>query len=659
MKSLDIRSEPAIRLLAEFLDMDAGGSRVNAEHFAHELYCYLRSPFRDIGVYDSVVQYDAPENLSSPTFPEHSRRWGPRSRSRSHSPSSSSSSVNIRSYSRCGSSSPSPPQIVPLSPPARRRQSSSHDGQVTRLDARLSRSRRRSSQAILEHRTDRKSHHRSHERGREAPYRRQNGSRGQSRDRERLRSHSCRYEASAELVSDDGGYRDAKGKGKTPADGGELDDARVRFKRDVDDVDEMRQGDSRYVEGNVSSATASGHTTHVSSGVSPPSRSSDLPAIHLRSPKSKMRTVSSGSVALPSTEASLQPADQLLGHDLIVATTTQIPERTRPPIRFRNRNLLESVQAHLADHNMQPRFRKQHNENEGQETGPYVSGADEPCNGRLLPAERTDSGASSLLLRICNLNHDSHRTTAASPFANSLASATSAGDALTPAARKLSAPDIMARARARLARLKASSESQDNSNGPAYGKDGVTTIDGNVTEQLNELGAWEAPAQLGFSAHANDRVPRSGLYSSAQENETLHVAGGAPLSASANMRSGLLSRLAEEKRLQSGASLTAGVTQLSDDRQAASDAVPMVVPSRNDKDQPLDDTQQSAMARAAQREVMLRSQAQSHVRLAKAKRLAAEHGADRSNFSGSQGDAPTDAVSREKLLRATLVRRNA
>ena len=37
MKSLDIRSEPAVRLLAEFLDMDAdhGHERVNAEHFAH------------------------------------------------------------------------------------------------------------------------------------------------------------------------------------------------------------------------------------------------------------------------------------------------------------------------------------------------------------------------------------------------------------------------------------------------------------------------------------------------------------------------------------------------------------------------------------------------------------------------------------------------
>jgi hypothetical protein len=87
MKSIDIRAENAVKLLAEFLDMDtqyvAGGRHVNAEHFAHgpsefcapaatfcvlvssvalvlfyfiEIYCYLRSPYRDLGLYDSVVQ---------------------------------------------------------------------------------------------------------------------------------------------------------------------------------------------------------------------------------------------------------------------------------------------------------------------------------------------------------------------------------------------------------------------------------------------------------------------------------------------------------------------------------------------------------------------------------------------------------------------------
>ncbi|KAG5643466.1 hypothetical protein DXG03_000898 [Asterophora parasitica] len=44
MKSIDIRSESAVKLLAEFLDMDApyveGGRHVNAEHFAHGKFMF-------------------------------------------------------------------------------------------------------------------------------------------------------------------------------------------------------------------------------------------------------------------------------------------------------------------------------------------------------------------------------------------------------------------------------------------------------------------------------------------------------------------------------------------------------------------------------------------------------------------------------------------
>jgi hypothetical protein len=57
MRALDIRAEGAIRLISEFLDMDdPAGTRPNATQFAHELYCYMRSPYHDIFVYDSVVQ---------------------------------------------------------------------------------------------------------------------------------------------------------------------------------------------------------------------------------------------------------------------------------------------------------------------------------------------------------------------------------------------------------------------------------------------------------------------------------------------------------------------------------------------------------------------------------------------------------------------------
>ncbi|KAG5636171.1 hypothetical protein H0H81_008921 [Sphagnurus paluster] len=76
MRSIDIRSESAVKLLSEFLDMDApyveGGRHVNAEHFAHEVYSFVRSPIRDLFVYDTVVQYDVvPEFAPSrPPFGE-------------------------------------------------------------------------------------------------------------------------------------------------------------------------------------------------------------------------------------------------------------------------------------------------------------------------------------------------------------------------------------------------------------------------------------------------------------------------------------------------------------------------------------------------------------------------------------------------------------
>ncbi|KAG9125847.1 hypothetical protein FRC07_005970 [Ceratobasidium sp. 392] len=73
VKAIDIRTEAAIKLISEFLDLGgrtspAGGSI--AEHFVHELYSYLRSPFRDLPAYDAVVQYDTPADIeAAPTLP--------------------------------------------------------------------------------------------------------------------------------------------------------------------------------------------------------------------------------------------------------------------------------------------------------------------------------------------------------------------------------------------------------------------------------------------------------------------------------------------------------------------------------------------------------------------------------------------------------------
>ncbi|KZP24045.1 hypothetical protein FIBSPDRAFT_889257 [Athelia psychrophila] len=73
-KAVDVRSKAAVRLLAEFLDVDG---REVAEHFAQEVYAYLRSPCRDLSVYDSIVQYDTLKNIPPPAVLYQSRRWRP------------------------------------------------------------------------------------------------------------------------------------------------------------------------------------------------------------------------------------------------------------------------------------------------------------------------------------------------------------------------------------------------------------------------------------------------------------------------------------------------------------------------------------------------------------------------------------------------------
>ncbi|KAJ7187166.1 hypothetical protein C8R46DRAFT_1342346 [Mycena filopes] len=87
MKGIDIRSESAVKLLSEFLDLDApyveGGRHINAEHFAHEVYSYVRSPYKDLFVYDSVAQYEVTEEVPA-LGEEPRRRW--REPSRSPSP---------------------------------------------------------------------------------------------------------------------------------------------------------------------------------------------------------------------------------------------------------------------------------------------------------------------------------------------------------------------------------------------------------------------------------------------------------------------------------------------------------------------------------------------------------------------------------------------
>ena len=63
LKAIDISSEPAVRLLREFLDPsgehgppNGSGFPNGTEHFAHELYSFLRSPFKELWKWDEVSQ---------------------------------------------------------------------------------------------------------------------------------------------------------------------------------------------------------------------------------------------------------------------------------------------------------------------------------------------------------------------------------------------------------------------------------------------------------------------------------------------------------------------------------------------------------------------------------------------------------------------------
>ncbi|KAJ7653370.1 hypothetical protein B0H17DRAFT_1163619 [Mycena rosella] len=114
MKAIDIRSESAVKLLSEFLDLDApyvqGGRHVNAEHFAHEVYSYVRSPYKDLFVYDSVVQYEVTAEVPA-LAEEPRRRWHEASRSpspaRSNRDRHEEGTRRARSRSRSRSQSPS------------------------------------------------------------------------------------------------------------------------------------------------------------------------------------------------------------------------------------------------------------------------------------------------------------------------------------------------------------------------------------------------------------------------------------------------------------------------------------------------------------------------------------------------------------------------
>ncbi|KAF5345654.1 hypothetical protein D9756_011246 [Leucocoprinus leucothites] len=98
MKAIDIRSESAVKLLAEFLDMDTqyepGNRYINAETLRSRGLFLCPVAISRLFVYDSVAQYERPPNVSPPPQARRQRtRWETREhgqrRSRERMPSRS------------------------------------------------------------------------------------------------------------------------------------------------------------------------------------------------------------------------------------------------------------------------------------------------------------------------------------------------------------------------------------------------------------------------------------------------------------------------------------------------------------------------------------------------------------------------------------------
>ncbi|KAK6906980.1 hypothetical protein I203_100969 [Kwoniella mangroviensis CBS 8507] len=105
LKTIDIRSDPAIRLLADYLDSPSTTNENRpphttvAEHFSHELYSFLRSPFKELRKWDEVIQYDP---IPTSSLRSHSSRSPSPVRSVSLSPRSLRSGSPSSSPDRCG-----------------------------------------------------------------------------------------------------------------------------------------------------------------------------------------------------------------------------------------------------------------------------------------------------------------------------------------------------------------------------------------------------------------------------------------------------------------------------------------------------------------------------------------------------------------------------
>ncbi|KAJ7882455.1 hypothetical protein B0H13DRAFT_2667374 [Mycena leptocephala] len=472
MKAIDIRSESAVKLLSEFLDLDApyieGGRHVNAEHFAHEVYSYVRSPYKDLFVYDSVVQYEVTAEVPA-LVEEPRRRW--REASRSRSPAGSARVTDARaegtrrvhSRSRSLSSSRSRP-----------RRTSSRD---RRLDEHTSRG----------------------------------SGRQQWRNASPLRSNE-----------------DTKTGGNINI-GAERKTARIQ-----------------YNEPECPPQTP-GAATEITETLNSKGKAlSILGAIPSKEETSKLQE---GSV----TEATMPP----------------FSEASRKPPRIRNRSLFESVQAHLAAPS------RKHRETKVMVDPP-------PSSSNLSDAfdEEKNGSVPSLLTRLSEPG--TQQTIRRKPDGDQLSPVEAVAGVpieseLLPTKPSFSAPEIMARTRARLAKLAAIDPSSERS----------LSLDGGVSTARPPL-----PALLSIGSGQDGNSDISAFAGNI---------GGSP------RRAKLLARLEEEKRKAGGVAPSHSFVPTAEPTQSTLIAFP-------------NDVTSIASEEVDAAEARLRRQAQLRVRLAAEKR---------------------------------------
>ncbi|KDQ51792.1 hypothetical protein JAAARDRAFT_499560 [Jaapia argillacea MUCL 33604] len=413
MKSIDIRSESAVKLLSEFLDMEDGpyvqGDRHrNAEHFAHEVYSYLRSPYRDLVHYDAAVQYDTPPDIPPPPERESERHGRWRRSSISRSPRRDDEPEAGPSRVRSREDTPSPHSRRSRSrtrTPVRSRSPSRDIG--GRWDGggrqRVDRRRRQSSRSISRPRS-RRDTSRVRPSGRNGRTRRQSfdstperlsGQRRTGNDRGTVSSTRDKGKGKA-----DGAGRDGRQCDGTPDEGMDFEDQELRHKsiNDRSETPEYR----RRVQ----------HIDLTEGDLDNPIHIDDDPT---EQPNS-----------IPPNPVSQQP-------------TTHETQTTRHPIPRipRSLNLRDSVQAHLSGSLSLQRRNVIPAQGSHKELKPSDFGGKEN--------ESLDEGAPS--------GKPSLRLSDQSPLDKSSHSSVTE-ESVQPVVSGLSAPSIMARTRLRLAKMK-------------------------------------------------------------------------------------------------------------------------------------------------------------------------------------------------------------